>query len=584
MPKRLLGVNSQKPLGVSEFVNHRNNQYPEVAMHPDTKMRNRARLKLPTLERVVDAIFRVDMDFNIRFVSEPGCRWFSGTAPSDLPSNFLTTLHPDDAVIFKSASAGSPEFFTCEIRLIKHGSECWVNIRSYLLPDEHQYMVCIFDISSWKTADANRRHACDHDELTGLPNRVFLKRLVEAQIRDDKVFSVALLDLDGFKKVNDTFGHTIGDAVLVETAKRLTSLSGSESIFARLNGDQFVLLLHGKDEHEANEEMAKVLCAIARPYDTAPHDVYLSTSIGIASCPAHGKDYSTLLKNADTAMFFAKNSGRNRVSIFQESKENNDFSIRAAIHRGIREGEFTIEFQPQFDMERTLVGAEALMRWTSRDFGRVPPDKFIPVVEDAGLISYLGKWALRFSCHQLKKFHQLFPDFVMSVNVSPLQFCADDFVSVVLESIAEAGVDPANLILEITESTLMHSQEKTERALAVLCEKGVRFSIDDFGTGFSSLAYLTRLPVSSIKIDKAFIESIEGRSDQAVSNKRLVTAMINLAHSVDLKVVAEGVEEEGQFAFLKDSGCDLIQGYLLGKPMSADSLINNFATKAREVA
>jgi EAL domain-containing protein (putative c-di-GMP-specific phosphodiesterase class I) len=216
------------------------------------------------------------------------------------------------------------------------------------------------------------------------------------------------------------------------------------------------------------------------------------------------------------------------------------------------------------------------MRWTNRTLGRVGPNQFIPIVEDAGLMPFLGKWALRYSCHQLKKFHALAPNFVLSVNVSPVQFGGEHFDEEVLEVIRETGIDPSKLILEITESTLMSSQEKTERALARLRENGIRFSIDDFGTGFSSLSYLTRLPVSSIKIDKAFVTAMGEELSGSTPDKKLVSAMINLAHSIDLKVVAEGVETESQFAFLKAAGCNLIQGYLLGRPMSADGIARQF--------
>jgi EAL domain-containing protein (putative c-di-GMP-specific phosphodiesterase class I) len=235
-------------------------------------------------------------------------------------------------------------------------------------------------------------------------------------------------------------------------------------------------------------------------------------------------------------------------------------------------------------MQRRMVGAEALMRWNNRDLGRVRPDQFIPIVEEAGLMPFLGKWALRYSCHQLRKFQALDPDFVLSVNVSPIQFGSDHFDDQVLEVIAETGIDPSRLILEITESTLMSSQEKTERALARLREQGIRFSIDDFGTGFSSLSYLTRLPVSSIKIDKAFVTAMGEEPGGDSSDRKLICAMINLAHSIDLKVVAEGVETQTQYAFLQAAGCNLVQGYLLGKPMSADQLTRECAAQQEAVA
>ena len=528
----------------------------------------------PTLDRVLDAVLRVDSNFDIRFISEPGQRWFTAAPGAELPKNFADILHPDEVAGFRQALASTPETFARDLRIIKGGKECWINLRSYQLPAAQQHVFCIFDISMWKTEDSMFRHAAQHDELTGLPNRAFLKSTVEQRIADGaKPFSVALLDLDGFKKVNDTYGHAMGDAVLVETTKRLIKLIGPNDMLARLGGDEFVLMYDGKSADAAFAALKNVLLAVARPYDTAPHNAYLGVSIGLAEYPVHGDDYSTLLKNADTAMYYSKNAGKNRATIFALTEANLDFSIRAAIHNGIQEGEFYMDYQPQYDMERKLIGAEALMRWTNRDLGRVGPDQFIPIVEDSGLMPFLGKWALRYSCYQLKKFHAHAPDFVMSVNVSPVQFSSDSFDSEVLEVIKESGIDPSRLVLEITESTLMGSQQKTERALARLRENGIRFSIDDFGTGFSSLSYLTRLPVSSIKIDKAFVSAMGEDERGTTSDRKLITAMINLAHSIDLKVVAEGVETEAQFEFLKSAGCNLVQGYLTGKPMSAAAIL-----------
>lgn len=528
----------------------------------------------PTLDRVLDAVFRVSSNFDIKFVSEPGQRWLSPDSPASLPANFLQLVHAEDVERFSNTCSTSPDDFVCDIRVTKRGTDCWVNVRGYRLGGAEQYVLCLIDISAWKANDSVYRHAAEHDELTGLANRAYFKKAVEDRLRADKgPFAIALLDLDGFKKVNDTFGHAMGDAVLIETAKRLNRMVGPQDVFARLGGDEFVLLLGASDAAAAQGTAKNILLAVARPFDTAPHNAYLGVSIGLAQFPDHGVEYAVLLKNADTAMYHSKNGGKNRISVFAREEAQADFSIQAAIHRGIQEGEFYLEFQPQFDVDRRLIGAEALMRWTSRDFGRVAPDKFIPIVEDSGLMPFLGTWALRYACHQLRHIQTLMPDFVMSVNVSPVQFGGEGFDRHVVDAILECGVDPTKVILEITESTLMHSQERTERALATLRERGLRFSIDDFGTGFSSLAYLTRLPVSSIKIDKAFIRAIEHQSLASGTDKKLVTAMIDLAHSIDLKVVAEGVETEDQLAFLKQSGCNQIQGYLLGKPMSADNLL-----------
>ena len=531
-------------------------------------------MSLPTLDRVLDAVFRIDGKCELKFISEAGQRWLGLASSQQAPRNFLQLVHPQDQARFQAQLVQDDENFTCDLRLRRSGTDCWVNLRGYRLTGTDQMVLCLIDISEWKASASAFQHAAEHDELTGLPNRAHIKRMVESLIQSRAGrFCMALLDLDGFKKVNDTFGHAIGDAVLVETTRRLRKLMSDDEVLARLGGDEFVILFKSKTVQEAREVLARVLLAVARPFDTAPHNAYLGVSIGLAEYPLHGDDYSTVLKNADTAMYFSKNAGKNQVTVYSPSEVNADFSIKAAIHKGIQQGEFFMEFQPQFDMERRMVGAEALMRWTSGEFGRVAPDKFIPVAEESGLMPFLGRWALRYACHQLKQFLPYAPDFVMSVNVSPVQFGADDFDRGVLETVMEANIPPRSLILEITESTLMKSQERTERALVNLKQHGIRFSIDDFGTGFSSLAYLTRLPVSSIKIDKAFVRAIESETPASRTDRQLVTAMINLAHSIDLNVLAEGVETEAQMAYLKSSGCDLVQGYLTGRPMAAQQLL-----------
>ncbi len=543
-------------------------------------MRGATRMSSPTLDRVLDAVLRVDARFDIRFISEQGQRWLNRAPGSELPKNFMDIVHPDDLPALRQILVGTPDSFACDLRILKGTTECWVHLRSYCLTEARELVLCIVDISQWKTEDSALRHAAEHDELTGLPNRAALKRAMEQRIQSNrKVFSVALLDLDGFKNVNDRYGHAMGDAVLVETAKRLSKLLAPGDLIARLGGDEFVLLLEGKQAPAAQQALKNVLRAMARPFNTAPHNAYLGVSIGVAEFPLHGEDYSMLLKNADTAMYQSKNSGKNRITLFARAQANADLATQAAIHKGIQEGEFFMEYQPQYDMQRRLVGAESLMRWTNTALGRMVPEQFIPIVEVAGLMPFLGKWALRYCCHQLKNFLALDPDFVLSVNVSPTQFNSANFDDQVLEVIAETGINPSRLVLEITESTLMNSQKKNQLALIRLYEQGVRFSIDDFGTGFSSLSYLTRLPVSSIKIDRAFVCAMGEQPAPNNSDRKLIGAMIKLAHSIDLWVVAEGVETQTQYDFLKAAGCNLVQGYLLGRPMSAEALALRFSAQ-----
>ena len=527
-----------------------------------------------SLDRAVDAVLRITDRFDIQFISEAGKQWLAQFFKSpSLPRNFLDCIHADEVPLVRQAMVGTPDSFSRDVRIGREGNPCWVNFRCQRLSSNGHYVMTMMDISSWKTEATTLRHAADHDDLTGLPNRGALKRAVASCIESSHDgFIVALMDLDGFKRVNDTLGHQAGDAVLVETTRRLLKVLGPQDILARLGGDEFVILFPGKSLQAAIQVLKAVLIAVTRPFQTAPHNAYLGVSIGIAEYPQHGDDYSTLLKNADTAMYQSKNAGKNRVSVFAHGETSPDFSITSAMHKGIQEGEFYLEYQPQFDMDKQLVGAEALMRWENRKLGTVGPNVFIPIAESAGLMPFLGNWALRSACHQLKQFQSLCPGFVMSVNVSALQFDGDHFDQQVISAIQEAGIDPRSLILEITESTLLLTKDKTEQALHTLRERGVRFSIDDFGTGFSSLSYLTRLPVSSIKIDKAFVWAIAERQEGPTPDKQLISAMINLGQSIDLRVVAEGVENDTQFDFLKAAGCDLIQGYLLGHPMSAQSI------------
>jgi diguanylate cyclase (GGDEF)-like protein len=526
------------------------------------------------LDRVLDAAFRIDAEFQIQFVSEAGKRWL-GMSPGDqLPRSFLDLLHPDDISTFQHKMPTGHQLLNCDARLLRGEHPCWVNLRVYALPQAQQFVVCMIDISSWIGGIAALPAVPGREELSGLAHRTFLQQAVEALIaQGNRPFVLALLDLDGLNRVNHNLGHHAGDAVLAETVQRLTRLTLLPNLVARLGGDEFVMLLPDKDAHASQALMQEVLFAIARPYHVAGHQAYLGASIGLAEFPGHGADYARLFNNADIAMHHAKSDGKNRFSVYAPQSGNSDFSIQAALYEGIEEGEFSLVYQPLFDMQRRIVGAEALMRWTSRTLGPVSPAEFIPIAEKVGLMPLLGKWALRYACQHLRRFQQLSPKFSMSVNVSPLQFGEDDFHVPVMNTVQELDIDPAQLVLEITESTLMQSRQQTELSLALLREQGIRIAIDDFGTGFSSLAYLTRFPVSGIKIDRSFVAKLDPTSASGDPDRKLIVAMIHLAHSIDLRVVAEGVETQAQFDFLKSAGCNFVQGYLLGRPMEAEVLL-----------
>lgn len=525
----------------------------------------------PVIDRVFEAVARVDTQLNLKFLSASGKAWFGSTAPAT--GEFLESVHDEDKEVLLNCLAGSPQQFSVYIRLIADGVARWAAIRATRIDPLNQYMLCILDVSEFKVQDSALVHAAEHDALTKLPNRVKISEVIDDHIYDDhKGFVVALLDLDGFKKVNDTMGHHAGDVVLIEVAKRLMKcIDKTTDLAARLGGDEFVLVLYGNDlENRANAVLDKVLFTLARPFNTEPYEAYIGCSIGVSVYPENGVSGADLLKAADSAMYFSKRNGKNQITQYVKAQEQNDLEIKAALHRGIEDGEFHMAYQPVYTADGQIVGAEALMRWESSSVAKVNTENFIRIAEETGLIQYLGEWALKYSCMQLLEFQKLVPNFVVSVNVSPMQFHDKGFLYTVKNCVADTGVDPSTLVLEITESCLMNSNDDVLTCLTALRDEGILLSVDDFGTGFSSLSYLTRLPVKSMKIDRSFVwattKADASEADRACS-KRLLKAMVNLAHCVELRCVAEGVETQEQLNYIKEIGCDLVQGYLLGKPM-----------------
>ncbi|MFC5302416.1 EAL and GGDEF domain-containing protein [Azospira restricta] len=429
-------------------------------------------------------------------------------------------------------------------------------------------------------------HIAHHDALTGLPNRSLLQdRLGQALAgaeRAGNLVAVLFLDLDRFKAVNDTLGHDVGDALLKVVAARLAGAVRDVDTVCRLGGDEFVVVLGavgGTDDAVMVAE--RIVDELAQPAEVMGHALRVSTSIGISLFPEDGRDAQTLMKNADTAMYTAKNRGRNNFQFF--SPAMNDlasrfFRLEQRLRRAVERNEFVLHFQPQVDVaQRRVCGVEALVRWQDPEAGLVPPAEFIPVAEETGLILELGEWVLRGACRQIRAWHDAgWPQVPVAVNLSPRQFQQSDLVERVRAILAETGVPPAMLELEITESSLMHSVEEALAQVQALADMGVRLAIDDFGTGYSSLAYLKRFPVSRLKIDRSFVRDLcDDRDDAAI-----VASIIGLARSLALEVVAEGVETAPQLAALRDEGCRHCQGYLFSKPRPAEEVAAIFAAGA----
>ena len=421
-------------------------------------------------------------------------------------------------------------------------------------------------------------HQAHHDTLTGLPNRLLFNEhvnlaLARARRRSGRL-AVLFLDLDRFKLINDTMGHSLGDLLLNNVAKRIREILREGDVLARQGGDEFLILLseicHEQDAVKVSE---LILGVFSQPLMLEGNEVYVSTSIGISLYPSNGDDLESLVKQADTAMYYAKEQGRNNYQFFTAGlniKANDRLSIENSLRRALEREEFVLHYQPQVDFESgIIVGLEALIRWNASGQGIVSPAAFIPIAEETGLIVPIGEWVLRTACAQNMAWQkQGYPLLRIAVNISARQFRAPNFIKTVAGILLEIGMDPQWLELEITESIAMENGEASVEMLNSFKELGIRISIDDFGTGFSSLNYLRRMPIDTLKIDQSFIKDIStGKNGEEV-----VTAIIQLAKNLRLKVIAEGVETNNQWSFLKDKQCNEMQGFLFSKAVTSQEL------------
>ena len=453
----------------------------------------------------------------------------------------------------------------------------WLSISVVRDPDGEvsEYVALFSDITERKQHEEVIWRQANFDGLTGLANRSLLgdrleRALAQARRHETKV-GLIFIDLDGFKWINDTLGHDVGDELLIEAARRLQECVRAEDTVARLGGDEFTVVVQRVTDAESLHNIAeKVVAAMREPFDLGGRSQRLSASVGITVYPEDGKDVQSLLKNADIAMYKAKQAGKNRYQFYAhhmqvdaQARMQMEIDLRAALERD----EFSLHYQPIISLASgELVGAEALLRWEHPERGNVPPFEFVPVAEDCGLVVPIGEWVLRAAARQWSEWHRSgLPSLHLSVNVSSVQFRERNLSTLMAEVLAEHGVDPGRLILEITESVLMDGSREAESRMREIKSQGVAYALDDFGTGYSSLSYLKRFPVDIVKIDRSFVNDCPNDSSDA----HLVEAIITMAHSLDLEVTAEGVETEEQLEFLRALGCDYVQGYLLGQPVPA---------------
>ncbi|OUL80466.1 putative bifunctional diguanylate cyclase/phosphodiesterase [Paraburkholderia hospita] len=433
-------------------------------------------------------------------------------------------------------------------------------------------------------AEANQEltYLALHDNLTKLPNRVLLEdrldRAIQSANRENSQFALMFMDLDGFKTVNDAYGHLIGDLLLVEVAQRIGLNVRSQDTIARVGGDEFVLLAGIAEPADAATLADKVLRVILEPFHVADRLLRISTSIGIAIYPDDGARQDDLMTNADAAMYHAKALGRNTYCFFEASMNANvheQLQLVQDLRLALERHELILQYQPKFTAPNgPVIGVEALVRWSHPTRGLIAPDQFIPLAEKTGLIVPIGEWVLDEACRQISEWREAGRrDWTMAVNLSALQFGHASLIQTVRDALKRYALEPGCLTLEVTESTAMRDADTSLRILQQLRGMGVNISIDDFGTGYSSLLYLKRLPASELKIDRGFIRDLARDTEDAA----IVSAIVALGQTLNLNIVAEGVETAAQQEFLTRLGCDSLQGFLLGRPMSAEHLIETLS-------
>lgn len=501
-------------------------------------------------------------------------------------------IYPDDLdrVIQEVTAASENDALNFEhepYRITRRdGTVAWLLDHSRVIRDAQgkatHYLGHLLDITATKQAEDRIQYLANFDALTGLPNRAHLddhlKYAISVAKRRSGQLALMFLDLDHFKDINDTLGHSVGDSLLIELAKRLFEGLREEDVVSRLGGDEFIVMLPDIDERSAAHVAQKLLDAIGEPYAVDHHDLSVTASIGIALYPGDGGDLESLSQKADTAMYRAKQEGRNGYRFFtaeMQARSARHLQMSNALRHALERNEFSVHYQPQLALrDGRVVGAEALLRWQHPELGQVSPAEFIPVAEDNGFILLIGEWILRQAVTQAKAWLAAgLPPLVIAVNLSAVQFRHPTLPDLVTRILDEAGLPPEYLELELTEGVAMHDPQGAIAVMNNLHERGVRMSIDDFGTGYSSLGYLKKFNVYKLKIDQSFVRDISTDPE----DKAIVSAIIQMAKSLGLATIAEGVETEGQLAFLREQGCDEVQGYYYSKPLAAES----FATFAQ---
>ncbi|MGE5095350.1 MAG: putative bifunctional diguanylate cyclase/phosphodiesterase, partial [Betaproteobacteria bacterium] len=510
--------------------------------------------------------------------------------PPDAPhvryDALMERLHPEDRDLFSASMRHAVKHgndFQVDYRVVwPDGSIHWMANRAQVYRDEsgwaQRVVGVVMDITDRKMAEQRVAHMAHHDALTGLPNRVLLRDRIQQAIahahRAGTKIAVLFIDLDRFKTINDSLGHQLGDRLLQSVASRILVCVREGDTVARVGGDEFVIVIPGiETSADASTVAAKILEVLGNAFHLHGNDLHVGASVGISLYPSDGADAETLMRNADTAMYVAKDAGRGNFKFFTQHMNvaaQQRLSLETALRRALENHEFELYYQPVFDLRnRSITGFEALIRWRPPGSDVViEPDEFISVAEESGLIVPIGDWVLREALRQACSWQAPDRALTIAINVCANQLSRRSFVDRVRRLIEETGVDPAIVELEVTESVIIEGTSEARDALDQIAALGVNLAIDDFGTGYSGLAYLKRLPIDTVKIDQSFVRDLTIDADDAA----IVTAIVAMARSLGVEVVAEGVETEEQLEELKRLGCQRAQGYLLARPMEASAI------------
>ncbi|MGQ0580159.1 MAG: putative bifunctional diguanylate cyclase/phosphodiesterase [Betaproteobacteria bacterium] len=537
-----------------------------------------------------DALLEWDLASDKVWRSDSYQRLFGYTndEPQSNMESWFAHVHADDRLRVQQRLLGvinsSQNLWNDEFRLMRHDQTvAHVHARGYVNRDDAgsalKLLAVLQDVTARKESEERTRFLADHDELTGLPNRSLFKQSLAQAIqraeRSRHFLSVLFLDLDRFKNINDSLGHETGDEVLRAVAERLAGCVRQVDVVARFGGDEFAVLIEGLTaEDQAGAVARKIIDALAKPLVLAGRQYRPGASIGISTYPSDGRDVLSLQKNADIAMYRAKEDGRGRFQFYSDQLNTHSIQrleFESNLNGALNNKEFVLHYQPKLELATgRIAGVEALIRWVSPQFGMVSPGQFIAIAEETGLIVPMGRWVVQTACVQNRAWQKGgLPPLRIAVNISARQMADKGLVNFIVDTMARTGLTAESLELEITESAVMSNQDHAEKVLNQFKALGFYLTMDDFGTGYSSLAYLKRFPFDSVKIDQSFVRGIPANRDDCA----IVEAILAMAQSLELKVVAEGVETQEQSEFLRKLGCDQIQGYVFSKPIPSAEIV-----------